>query len=69
MQRQGQPGGGRPFTPRNEKIIVVQVLIKAYCDLWINTNTPDSVTFADARAEILAAVEADLGRVMNAGGA
>jgi hypothetical protein len=61
--------GGRPYTPRNERIIVAQCLLKAWTDLWINTNTPDSVTFDDAREDILKAVEADLQRVMTAGGA
>jgi hypothetical protein len=54
--------------PRNQKMIVVQTILKAYCELWINTNTPDQVTFADAREEILSAVEADLPRVLKAGG-
>lgn len=61
-------GGGWKGQPRNERIIVVECMLKAYCDLWCNTNTPDQITFADAREEILAAVEADLPRVMKAGG-
>jgi len=62
-------GAGKPFVPRNEKLIVVQVLIKAYSDLWMNTNTPDQVLFEDAREDILKAVEKDIDRVMKIGGA
>lgn len=61
--------GGKTFTPRNEKLIVVQALTKAYCELWMSTNTPDHVSFEDARAEILKAVEADLPTLMRLGGA
>jgi len=53
---------------RNDKLIVVQTMLKAYCELWCSTNTPDQVTFADAREDILAAIEADLPRVLKAGG-
>ena len=68
-QQGGNRSGGRPYVPRNEKIIVAQCLLKAYVDLWPNCHTPDTVSFADAREEILKAVEADIGRVMKAGGA
>jgi hypothetical protein len=74
MQRHGGQQGGRPYTPRNEKIIVAQCLLKCWTELWqhtniINQNPDHDKTFADARAEILEAVEADLQRVMTAGGA
>jgi hypothetical protein len=64
-----KPAGGKGgYAPRNEKMIVVQTMLKAYCDLWCSTNTPDQVTFADAREDILAAIEADLPRILKAGG-
>ena len=63
-----RPGARDVFTSK-DRLIVTQCLMKAYTDLWINTNTPDSVTFDDAREEIIAAVEKDLPRVMEIGGA
>ncbi len=69
MQKKGYAGGGgRQYQPRNERIIVVECMLKAYCELWCSTNTPDQVTFADAREDILKAVEQDLSRVLKAGG-
>lgn len=64
-------GGGWKGQPRNEKLILVEVMLKAYAELWPNCHTPDTVTFKAAREEILAAVEEDLPRVlkMGAGGA
>jgi hypothetical protein len=62
-----RPGPRDIFTSQ-DRLIVTQCLMKAYTDLWINTNTPDSVTFDDAREEIIAAVEKDLPRVMEIGG-
>jgi len=65
------PTAARPapsdIFPPKDRLIVVQCLVKAYTELWCNTNTPDSVTFGDARKEILAAVEQDLPRVMAMG--
>jgi hypothetical protein len=43
--------------------------VKAYTELWMSTNTPDSVTFDDAIEDILTAVKRDLPRVMEIGGA
>jgi hypothetical protein len=60
--------GGRPFHPRNEKLIVAQCLVKAYTDLYIASNPPDGLDFENGRKEILAAVEQDVDRVMKAGG-
>ena len=57
---------GDLFSPK-DRLIVAQCLVKAYTDLWMQTHTPDTITFADARAEILAAVKADLPQVMAAG--
>lgn len=62
-------GGGRPFQPRNEKLIVAQCLVKAYTDLYIASNPPDGVDFNTGRETILAAVEVDVDRMMKAGGA
>ena len=41
-------GGGKPFVPRNEKIIVMQSSLKVCADLFQTTTCPDSVEFADA---------------------
>ncbi|PKG31359.1 hypothetical protein, partial [Methanoregula sp.] len=57
---------GDLFSPK-DRLIVAQCLVKAYTDLWMQTHTPDTITFAAARNEILDAVEADLPRVMKAG--
>jgi hypothetical protein len=64
-QRYKKQGGG---SPRNERMIVVECMLKAYIDLWQSTHAPDTVDFADARIEILDAIEADLPRVLKAGG-
>jgi len=59
---------GDLYSPK-DRLIVTQCLLKCWTDLWCNNNTPDSVTFDEAREDILAAVEKDLQRVMNAGSA
>lgn len=61
-----QPGARDVFPPK-DRLIVVQCLVKAYTDLWCNTNTPDQVTFEDAREDILTAVEQDLPKVLAMG--
>jgi hypothetical protein len=64
--------GGKPFTPRNERIIVAQMLVKTWTELYISGHPGeayDSKNFAEAREEILKAMEADVDRVMKAGGA
>ena len=53
--------------PRNEKLIVVQVLIKAYTDLYNYSVAPGEIDFNDAREYILKAVEEDIDRVMKIG--
>ena len=63
-----RPGARDVFTSK-DRLIVTQCLVKAYTDLWISTNTPDTVTFDAAREEILEAVKKDLPRVMEIGGA
>lgn len=55
------------FTPK-DRLIVAQTLVKAYTDLWINTNTPDTVTFEAARKQILAAIGEDIDKLMGIGG-
>ena len=62
-------GTGRQYQPRNEKLIVVQVLVKAYTDLYIASNPPDGLDFESGRDLILTAVEEDVDRLMRAGGA
>jgi hypothetical protein len=59
---------GKAFQkPRNEKLIVVQVLIKAYTDLCLMSFNPEDVDFDIARNLILEAVEEDIDRVMKIG--
>ena len=41
-------GGGKPFVPRNEKIIVMQSSLKACVDLFQQTTCPDTVEFDQA---------------------
>jgi hypothetical protein len=62
-----RPGPRDIFTSK-DRLIVTQCLVKAYTDLWVSTNTPDSVTFDDAIEDILTAVKRDLPRVMEIGG-
>jgi len=59
--------GARDIFPPKDRLIVAQTLVKAYTELWCNTNTPDQVTFKDAREDILAAVEEDLPKVLAMG--
>jgi hypothetical protein len=58
-------GGGQP---RNERLIAAESLLKSYVDPWRMTNTPDQVTFKNARDEIKTAVEEDLPWLMKQGG-
>jgi hypothetical protein len=53
--------------PRNERLIVVQVLIKAYTDLVLMSFNPEDVDFDIARNLVLKAVEEDIDRVMKIG--
>lgn len=62
------PQGKGTFKPRNEKLIVVQVLVKAYTDLYTHSMIPDEVDFNAGRKVILDAVEQDIDRVMKIGG-
>ena len=69
-KRQQQKGtGSRQYQQRNEKLIVVQVLVKAYTDLYIASNPPDGLDFESGLDVILTAVEEDVDRLMKAGGA
>jgi hypothetical protein len=63
-----QKGSGKQFVPRNEKLIVVQVLIKAYTDLVLMSFNPENTDFDIARRLVLDAVEQDIDRVMKIGG-
>lgn len=56
-----------PRLPRDQKppaqddvLIAAEVLLKAWTELWPNCNTPDTITFKDARKDILDAVKEDL---------
>jgi len=56
------------WKPRNERIIVAQVLIKAWTELYVHSMIPDEVDFNKARTEILQAVKDDISTVMEIGG-
>jgi hypothetical protein len=65
-----QKSGGRKQPQRNERLIVVQVLIKAWTDLYVQTKRfmpEDEIGFDVSRKEILDAVEEDIDRVMKIG--
>jgi hypothetical protein len=55
-QKNQQPAGDQ----QDKRAIMKSVLIKAWTSLWMQTNTPDTVTFEDARREIRKAVDEDL---------
>jgi hypothetical protein len=55
------------FKPRNEKLIVVQVLVKAWTDIYIHSYSPEEIDFDIGRKLILDAVEQDIDRVMKIG--
>lgn len=63
----GKGGGGGK--PRNERLIVTQVLLKSWTDLYVASSFPDTdfLDFNKARKAILQAVEEDVDRVMKAG--
>jgi hypothetical protein len=62
------PKDTKPYQkPRNERLIVVQVLIKAYTDLVFMSFNPEDVDFDIARKLVLKAVEEDIDRVMKIG--
>jgi hypothetical protein len=61
-------GSGKPFVPRNERLIVTQMLIKTYADLIrFDFDNPADYSFIQARKLILDAVEEDIDRVMRIG--
>lgn len=55
------------FKPRNERLIVTQMLIKTYADLVRFDFDPSDFNFKIARKIILDAVEEDIDRVMKIG--
>ena len=62
------PQSGKAFQkPRNERLIVTQMLIKTYADLVKFDFDPSDFNFAIARRLILDAVEEDIDRVMKIG--
>jgi len=66
-----RPAGSRkPEPAQDQRMIMKSVLIKAYTGLWMQTVTPDTITFEDARRDIRQAVDEDLPWAMGeAGGA
>jgi len=51
----------------NERLIVAQLLIKKWTDLYIGSNVLEPVNFDAARKDILKAVEEDLDKVIEMG--
>jgi hypothetical protein len=62
-----QKGQGKQYQPRNERLIVTQMLIKTYADLARFDFDPSDFNFKIARKIILDAVEEDIDRVMRIG--
>jgi hypothetical protein len=60
-------GGGRPFQPRNEKLIVLQSTLKACADVFAITTTPDTMDFDTAMDLIIARAIKDTDTLMKAG--
>ena len=56
-----------PDQVTSKRISVMQTLINAYTDLYINTHILEDVDFKTARNDVLKAVEEDVDRVMKAG--
>lgn len=56
-----------PRTAPNERLIVAQLLIKKWTDLYIGSNVLEPSDFDTGRKDILDAVEKDLDRVMAMG--
>ena len=58
------------FKPRNERLIVTQMLIKTWTELYFHTVVEANLrtAFDEARRDILNAVEQDIDRVMKIGG-
>ena len=54
---------------KNERMMTAGMLMKCYTELWINIETPGSVSFDTARQQILKAVEEDVDEVLRIGGA
>ena len=62
------PQGNKAFQkPRNERLIVTQMLVKTYADLVRFDFDPSDFNFGMARKLILDAVEEDIDRVMRIG--
>ena len=60
-------GGGRPFQPRNEKLIVLQSTLKACADVFAITTTPETLDFDAAMDVIIARAIKDTDTLMKAG--
>ena len=59
--------GGKPFVPRNERIIVVQSCAKLAAEVFAMTTTPDTVDFDAAMDLIIARAIKDTETLMQAG--
>lgn len=62
-----RPAGSRKEDP-DQRMIMKSVLIKTYTDLWMQTVTPGTITFDDARKDIRQAVDEDLPWAMGEAG-
>ena len=60
-------GGGKPFTPRNERIIVLQSCCKLAAEVFAITTCPDTVDFDSAMDCIIARAIKDTETLMAAG--
>jgi hypothetical protein len=60
---------GKAFQkPRNEKLIIAQVLVKAWTELYCHSMNPEQIDFNEGRRLILEAVRDDLPHILSLGG-
>ena len=70
QRRQQQKGGGRPWQPRNEKLIVLQCALKAAVDLYIHSVPPgEKYDIGAALSDCTKAAITTTDELMKAGGA
>jgi len=62
-------GGGKSYTPRNERIIVLQSCAKLAAEVFAITTTPESMDFDAAMDLIITRAIKDTDTLMKAGGA
>ena len=62
-----QKGQGKPFVPRNERLIVIQSCCKVCADVFAITTTPDTMDFDTAMDLIISRAIKDTDTIMKAG--